>query len=76
VVAQRGAAERGAAWRSVAQRGAAWRSVAHVSKSPARKPRQRKRNKISKLPIANAIIFRKAILARNFIARQCVKSQN
>ena len=42
--------------------------VAHVSKSPANQPLQAKRNKISKIPIADAIIFRKAILAHNFIA--------
>jgi hypothetical protein len=58
-VAQGGAAERGAGWRRVAR---------HVSKSPANQPRQRKRNKIPKIPIANALIFRKAIVARNFLA--------
>jgi hypothetical protein len=42
--------------------------VALVSKSPANEPRQTKRNKISKLPIANAIIFRKTIVGRNFLA--------
>jgi hypothetical protein len=42
--------------------------LAPVSKLPACKPRQTKRNKISKIPIANAIIFRKTIVARNFLA--------
>jgi hypothetical protein len=73
-VAQGGAAERGAGWRRVArlnaaQGGAGWRRVARlVSKSPANEPRQTKRNKISKISIANAIIFRKDILVSNFLA--------